>query len=198
MLPKLKDIRINTLKELSLRLGIELAILQDVAKYINLHYEKFPKRIGKKERMLYKTDYSLGKIHNRIERRLLDRFDFPPSIQGGIKGRSLLTNTKPHAEKMNVGHFDIKNFFPSVKPRRVYNAFNKLECSPDVAHLLARLVTADEHLPQGFGTSTKIAALILLNADKRLSIFLKKYGIKHTIWVDDITVSGKYPIKKLS
>ncbi len=198
MLPKLKDIKINTLKELSLRLGIELTVLQNVVKYINLHYEKFPKRIGKKERMLYKADHSLEEILKRIERRLLDRFDFPPSIQGGIKGRSPFTNAKPHAKKMNVGHFDIKNFFPSVRPRQVYNAFNKLGCSPDVAHLLTRLVTADGHLPQGFETSTKIAAFVLLNADKRLSIFLEKYGAKHTIWVDDITISGKYPIKKLS
>lgn len=198
MLPKFNSIRINTLNELSKRLGIERGVLQDVAEHIDIHYEKFPKKIGKKERMLYEADHSLGEIHKRIEVRLLNRFEFPPSIQGGIKGRSLLTNAKPHVKRTNVGHFDIKNFFPSVRPSRIYNALNKLGCSPNVAHILARLVTADGHLPQGFRTSPKIAALVLLNADKRLASFLKKYGMRHTIWVDDLTISGSYPIKKLS
>lgn len=198
MLPKLKSIRINTLNELSKRLGIELGVLQDVAKHTNIHYEKFPKKIGKKERMLYEADHSLGEIHKRIEVRLLNRFEFPPSIQGGIKGRSPLTNAKPHVQRINVGHFDIKNFFPLVRPRKIYNTLHELGCSPDVAHLLARLVTADSHLPQGFSTSTKIAALVLLNTDKRLTNFFKKYGMKHTIWVDNLTVSGSYPIKKLT
>lgn len=198
MLRKLKSIKINTLNELSKRLGIGLTVLQDVAKHIDLHYEKFPKKIGKKVRMLYEADHSLGEIHGRIETRLLNRFEFPPSIQGGIKGRSLLTNAKPHVKRINVGHFDIKNFFPSVQPSKIYNTLDKLGCSPNVAHILARLVTADRHLPQGFRTSPKIAALVLLNSDKRLAGFLKKYGMRHTIWVDNLTISGSYPIKKLS
>ncbi|MFA4873620.1 MAG: reverse transcriptase family protein [Patescibacteria group bacterium] len=197
MLPKLKDIKINSLRELSLRLGIELKVLQDVAEYINIHYEKFSKKMGEKVRMLYEADHSLEEIHRQIEKRILNRFDYPLSLQGGIKGRSRLTNAMPHVKKLNVGHFDIKSFFPSVRPSHVYCTFHKLGGAPDVAHLLTRLVTADNHLPQGFKTSTKVAALVLLDADRRLSHFLKKYGVVHNIWVDNLTVSGSYPIKKL-
>lgn len=198
MLPKLKNIKINTLEELSLRLGIELDVLNDVTQHIDLHYEKFLKKIGSKERPLYEADHSLGGIHKRIEGRILDRFDFPPSMQGGIKGRSLLSNASPHVAKVNVGHFDIQNFFPSVRPSRIYRTFVKLGCAPHVSRLLTRLMTADNHLPQGFGTSTKVAALVLLVADRRLRNFLKMFGIKHTLWVDDLVVSGSYPIRKLS
>lgn len=197
-LPKLKTIRINTLREFSLRLGIRLDVLEDAADHIDLHYYNFVKKRGEKERKIYDADHGLRKIHKRIEERILDRFDFPSSIQGGIKGGSLRANAQPHTGQINVGHFDIKNFFPSVKPSRIYNILTGLGCSPDVARLFTRLVTADGHLPQGFGTSTKVAALVLLNADKRITNFLKKYGMRHTIWVDDLAISGSYPIKKLS
>lgn len=191
-------IDIKTTEHLAFRLGAPLQVLEDLADHMDLHYEKFEKQIGKKTRLLYTPDASLSRIHKLIQKKLLDTFNYPPSLQGGIKERSLRTNASPHVGKKNVGRFDIKNFFPSVRPKRVYKTFRDLGCAPDVSRLLTRLVTADNHIPQGFNTSPKVAALVLLNTDRRLRPFLKKYGITESVWVDDFILSGGYPLKKLA
>lgn len=195
---KFDRIEIKTTAHLASRLGVPLSVLEDLTEHIDLHYDRFEKQVGKKVRTLYMADASLTRIHKLIQKHLFDTFNYPPSLQGGIKERSLATNASPHAGKKNVGRFDIKNFFPSVRPKRVYRTFVSLGCSPNVARMLTRLITADNHIPQGFKTSPKIAALVLLNTDRRLRPFLKKYGIRESVWVDDFILSGNYPIKKLA
>lgn len=194
---KLSTISIKRPKELSLRLGIPLDILVSVSENMHLHCWSFEKKVGKKVRTLHNVSPELKGIQEKIDEEILDRFDYPESFQGGIKGGSLRANALPHSGKRNVGNFDLKNFFPSVKPSRVYKAFISLGSNPDVARLITRLVTADNCLPQGFLTSPKVAALVLLKMNKRLETLFSSYGAKHTFWIDDLTVSASFPIEKL-
>lgn len=194
---KLSNISIKRPKELSLRLGIPLDVLVSVSENMQLHCWSFEKKVGKKVRTLHNVSPELKGIQEKIDAEILDRFDYPESFQGGIKGRSLRSNALPHSRKRNVGNFDLKNFFPSVKPSFVYKALVSLGSSPDVARLITRLVTADNCLPQGFLTSSKIAVLVLLKMDKRLEKLFSSYGARHTFWIDDLTVSASFPIEKL-
>lgn len=194
---KSSHIKINRTKELALRLGIPLKTLEDVAQHIQSHSQPFQKKVGHKIRTLYTTSASLAHIHKRIEQEILDKFDFPTEFKGGIKGRSLLDNAKVHSHKINTASIDIKNFFPSVKPGRIYKAFYSLGCAPKVANLLTTFVSVDGHLPQGFATSPKVAYLVLIGANKRIKNFLVKYGVAVSFWIDDINISGSYPVKKL-
>jgi len=132
-----------------------------------------------------------------LDKKIFNRYNFPKSLQGGNSGRSLSSNANIHFGKKNVAHFDIKSFFPSISPKRVYETFINLGSSPDVARLLTRLVTAQGHLPQGFITSPKMSALVLLSLDKRLVKLFKKFGLKHSFWIDDLCISGSFPIDKL-
>lgn len=62
------------------------------------------------------------------------------------------------------------------------------------ADLLSSLMTVQHpspHLPQGFPTSPKIAALVLSGFEGKLHQFCTKYGWEYTFWVDDITFSVK-------
>lgn len=194
---KLSNINIKRPKELSLRLGIPLDILVSISENMQLHCWSFEKKVGKKIRILYNVSPELKGIQEKIDQEILDRFNYPESFHGGIKGGSLRSNALPHSGKRNVGNFDLKNFFPSVKPSQVYNALVSLGNNPDVARLITRLVTADNCLPQGFLTSPKVAALVLLKMNKRLETLFSSYGAKHTFWIDDLTVSASFPIEKL-
>jgi RNA-directed DNA polymerase len=193
----LPDLKINRKSEVALRLGLPLAVLEALARDKKDHYARFKKKINGKERDFYDGDEILRKVHSRIDKRFLNRFAFPPSIQGGIKGRSLLTNAKKHVGKGNLAHFDVQHFFPNIKPKKVYEAFVSVGCAPDVARLLTQLVTEDRHVPQGFSTSPKVAGLALLHCDARLIKFFKEFGLRHTFWIDDLCVSGHFPIRKL-
>ena len=194
---KLSTISIKRPKELSLRLGIPLDILVTVSENMHVHCWSFEKKVGKKVRTLHDVSPVLKGIQERIDKEILDRFDYPESFKGGIKGGSLRSNALPHSGKRNIGNFDLKDFFPSVKPSRVYKTFVSLGSSPDVARLLTKLVTADNRLPQGFLTSPKVAALILLKMNARLEKLFLSHGVKHTFWIDDLTVSASFPIEKL-
>ena len=194
---KLSTINIKRPKELSLRLGVPLDVLVSVSENMQLHCWSFEKQVGKKVRTLYNVSPELKGIHEKIDKEILDRFDYPKNFQGGIKGGSLRSNALPHSGKRNVGNFDLKNFFPSVKPSHIYKVLVSLGSNLNVARLITRLVTADSCLPQGFLTSPKIAGLVLLKMNKRLEKLFTSHGAKHTFWIDDLTVSASFPIEKL-
>lgn len=188
-------LNINTINELALQLKLPADFLVKLADQIDSNYRTFKEEDKKgKEREFFDGSKNLKITHKRIN-KLLDCIEYPNSIQGGIVGRSILTNASIHSGKKYVGNFDIANFFPSIDYHVVYKAFRFLKCSPNVSRLLTRLTTADAHSPQGFGTSPKISGLVLSEIDARLTSLLKRYGLKHSFWIDDLTISGNYPIK---
>lgn len=192
-------LRINTPNELSLQLGVGLGLLEKTITQIGEHYIYDPECLDKKgkKREVYKPDRLLKMIQRRIS-KLLDRIYYPISIQGAIKGRSTKSNALLHVGKKYVATFDIKDFFPSIDYHVVYRTFREQYCAPNVARMLTRLTTADAHLAQGFVNSPKISGLVLLEIDRRLTTLFKAYQLNHSFWIDDLVVSGDYPIKRLT
>jgi len=194
-----KYLNINTTKELTLQLGLSLDNLSRVVLDLDKYYifrEKVKDKKGK-PRDFYEAKGELKIIHSRIDKNLLDKIYYPETIQGGVKSRSILTNAQYHTGKKYVANFDISKFFPSVRHKVVYNAFISQKCAPNVARLLTILTTADDQLPQGFKTSPKISGLVLREIDERLKKLLEPKGLVYTFWIDDLTISGDYPITKL-
>jgi RNA-directed DNA polymerase len=137
------------------------------------------------------------KVINRLQ-CLLDRIELPDYLQGGIKGRSNITNASYHVGKPAVLNFDIKDFFPSITPKIVCRLFRKrLGCSPYVSEILTGLVTLDGQLPQGSPTSTVVANLIILPLANRLKTLSNKHRSDYGQFVDDGTLSGPRYIEKL-
>lgn len=193
-------LNVNTPNELALQLKLPTNFLIKLADQVDNSYYTFDKRFIKKDgtiktRKFFDGSKDLKTIHKRIN-QLLDYLEYPDSIQGGIAGKSIATNAHIHSGRKHIANFDISNFFPSIDYHVVYKVYRFLRCSPDVARLLTRFTTADAHLPQGFGTSPKVSGLVLLEVDMRLTRLFKRYGLKHSFWIDDLTVSGDHSIKK--
>jgi len=197
---KRQFLNINTPNELALQLKLPADFLIKLADQVDDSYYTFDKEFIKKDgtikiRKFFDGNKHLKIVHKRIN-QLLNYLEYPDSIQGGIAGKSIVTNASIHSGKKYVANFDISNFFPSIDYHVVYKVYRFLKCSPNVARLLTRFSTADAHLPQGFGTSPKVSGLVLLEVDMRLAKLLKRYGLKHSFWIDDLTISGDYSIKK--
>jgi len=129
---------------------------------------------------------------------LLAKIDLPEYMHGGVKGRSPLTNARLHVGKAAVLNFDIKQFFPSVKPRYVYKMFYKhLRFPADVAHWLTKLVTFKGQLPQGAPTSTVVANLVILPLCRRFKLLSSKHNSDYGQFVDDGTLSGPLYLENL-
>lgn len=145
-----------------------------------------------KTRILNPSYNRLKTLQSRIKTEILDLQEFPSHIQGGVKGKSNITNGKTHQGNYYVLTTDLQNFFPSVSNAMVYDLFLRLGYSNVMAGYLTKLTTYKYKLPQGTPTSTHIANLVSLDLDKELLSFCTERNITYTRFVDDLTFSSQH------
>ena len=121
---------------------------------------------------------------------VLNTAEVHDAATGYRKGRSILTNARPHADKNFVFNVDIEDFFGSIPASRVYALFRSLAYNTQFSRWLTRLTTYRGHLPQGAPSSPLIANLICAELDQRLSHLCTAQGWSYTRYCDDITISG--------
>lgn len=126
-----------------------------------------------------------------IQRRALSRLHLPPFTLGGVAGRSIRHNGEVHIGQAVVVTIDLKDFFPSVTTHHVYAVFSqRLRYVPTLAGVMTRLTTFRRRLPQGAPTSTTLANLAFLPAAERIAEVAHSLGLRFTVWVDDVSLSG--------
>lgn len=136
------------------------------------------------------TNDILEVIQGKIQARILSSASFPPYVTGGVKKSSNVSNAKMHLGKKYFFCTDLKNYFPSIKPKHVYNMFVSYGFLPDIAHVLTMLTTHKNELPQGIHTSTTIANLVFLPYDEKIFQFCSEKNIVYNRFVDDLGFSS--------
>jgi RNA-directed DNA polymerase len=122
-------------------------------------------------------------------------------------GRSILHNARAHAGRGVVVRLDLKEFFPSIRFRRVKGMYASFGYNEGIATLLALLCTeaprvaatldgqtryvavGERQLPQGACTSPAITNLLCRRMDARLSGIARAYGFTYTRYADDLVFS---------
>ena len=190
-------LRIQSTHELAAQLNVSEELLLKLAISMRKHVRPFqqPKPDGG-YRQFYAPSEKLKEIQRTINKRLLQPIPLPKEFHGGVPGRSTVTNATPHIRKALVAKVDIKDFYPSIHPRRVYKLFLSLGCSSDVSRVLTQLTTYEFQLAQGFPTSTAIANLILAGFWPRIKGACKVNGITITDFIDDLALSGDTRVRR--
>jgi hypothetical protein len=171
-------------------------------------YQWRAKRSGR-SRLLEKPKQRLKAIQRRILHEILDRVPPHDAVHGYRRGRSIATAVTPHAGRRIVLHFDLRDFFPSVRCSRIHALFAALGYPAAVARLLTGICTnvvpeevwraapepaksllRSPHLPQGAPTSPALANLCANRLDRRLSALAQAVGAIYTRYADDLTFSG--------
>lgn len=187
-------------KHLAARLGVPLSQIEHVADSAPAFCEELilvdPAKPGKQREVL-NIRGDLRKIQWLLYGRvLLPKLNHAEFSHGGIAGRNIKTNLKPHQNSRFVFKTDISNFYPSIHYKRVYRLFTEhFVCSPDVARLCTKLCTYKHHLALGLITSPILADQILENTDRRIGGACKNAGLRYSRYVDDITISGPYSLE---
>lgn len=154
-------------------------------------YERFrisPK--GKKPRAVQKPKGTLLFIHKRIC-RLLSRVHTPEYLHSAVKKRSYITNAREHQGNSSTIKIDIKNFFNNVKRSAVYRFFSHtMQCPPDVADLLSKILTCDGHLATGSCASPILSFFVYKDLFDSINSTCLEKGCKMTCYVDDISITG--------
>lgn len=191
------------LKELASILGTTSHQLKEIASGIVGYYrewteEKYDKtgelkryKDGTiKTRVISPPQDPLYSIQSAIKDRILAKVVLADNIHGGVKGRSNITNAKPHQGNRFVFTTDLQDFFPNISHKQVNEALLQLGFTHHKAHWLTKLITLKYRVPQGAPTSSHIANIVFMPIDTALISLCNENGITYTRYVDDLTFSS--------
>ena len=154
------------------------------------NFRVFTIKRGEKERQVEVPKVVLERIHRRLF-SLLERIKKPDYLHSGVRGRSYISNAKVHVGAVPLVKLDLKKFYPSVDGARVFRFFSgTLRCSPDVAALLTRLCTFENHVPTGSCVSQLLAFYAAKPMFDELHALAAGAGLRDSCYVDDLTWSG--------
>lgn len=132
----------------------------------------------------------LKRVQSRIA-ELLRRVTPPDYLFAPVKDRSYADNAAFHIGSRSVHLLDIESFFPNCTTNKVVWFFrNKLECDPDVAVILARIVTLNGSLPQGSPCSPILAYFAYMDMWDEVATAVDAGRSKLSVYADDLTISG--------
>lgn len=106
--------------------------------------------------------------------------------------RNIVTNAAKHVGKQWVLNIDLKDFFPGISTRKVYDLFRGpyFRFDHEMAASIALLSTYKKCLPAGAPSSPVISNFICLQLDRDLEQFSKMHSLTYTRYADDLTFSS--------
>ena len=137
----------------------------------------------------------LKEIQKQINAYLVKNIEMPVYAFGGIKNRDNIRNARCHKGQKYIFQTDLKDFFPYITHKKVYEMFVRVGFSHDVSSLLTKLTTFEGHLPQGAPSSTTIANLVFMPTGMALLAIAEREGLRFTTFVDDVTMSSQKDFK---
>jgi RNA-directed DNA polymerase len=126
---------------------------------------------------------------------ILNRLNVSSSCKGFEKGSSTYYNAEPHKGANSLLTIDLKDFFPTVTQKNVFNIFKSLGYNNLISVILSNICTYNEVLPQGSPCSPKLANLTAWQLDVRIQGYVGQRGINYTRYADDLSFSGLNPNK---
>lgn len=122
---------------------------------------------------------------------LLRRVAPPDYLFAPVEGRSYVDNAARHIGSRSFRLLDIEDFFPSCTFNKVLWFFrSRMECSPDVAYILAKIATENNVLPQGSPCSPILAYFAYIDMWTEIDEVVRDDDCKLSVYADDLTMSG--------
>lgn len=148
-------------------------------------------------RTLYPSKGKLKKLQTIIKNAILSKITLNQGVYGGVKGKDSVRNANVHKGKKYKFVTDLKDFYPSVRPKMVYEALVRYGFSSDIASIITKLTTYKNQVPQGAPTSTHITNIALSKLDDYMTDLCSRRDIYYTRYVDDMTFSSQQCFKDL-
>ena len=187
--------KLSTKAKLADLLRVERNALKELSS--GLQYKVWKNEKG---RLIQEPYGTLKLVHQRIF-QFLRCIEAPDYLHSGVKQRSYVTNAKMHVGRKQLYKIDISKFFPSVEESFISGFYvNSLHCAKDVAWFLQKICTharcqekpfEERGLPTGSSISQIIAFYAYKPMFDELFKFSQENNIVMTVYVDDITFSGK-------
>jgi hypothetical protein len=181
-----------TQREVAELLGESKADLIRLANYKDQFIVRRQENIGGKDRDLAYPVARLRGVHERLKFHL-NKVRQPSYLFSPRKKRSQRDNAALHLDQEQYLSLDVKQFYPSTTEAMVYRWFvDELGMYEDVAGLLTRLSTIDGKASFGSPLTPVLCTLIHRPMFDRVSDICGARGLRHSLWVDDLTISGRF------
>jgi len=184
---------ITTLTDLSHILHLDKQTLFLMSKYPTFYYVSFS--IPKKDGGLRHIDapkYPLRCTQQWILKEILEKIQPHETAMAFRKGQlfGIAENGKKHLNQSYILKIDVKNFFSSIRRKRIYPIFRELGYSPFIANVLTNYCTYNNTLPQGASTSPALSNLVLFEHDRDVHNYCQTKLVVYTRYADDMIFSG--------
>jgi retron-type reverse transcriptase len=177
-------------KNLARLLFISESQLEILTQTENLYLERDLKSIAGKTRRIEEPKMKLKSVQKRIQ-DILNRIKLPDYIYAPGQGRSYIKNAHVHLNNRVVKILDITAYFPSTQAMRVYHFFHKvMNCSSDIAGIITKLLTFNNHLPTGSPSSPILSYFSHMEMWNTIYKLVKSVDCNLTVYMDDVTISG--------
>lgn len=149
---------------------------------------------GGKPRPIQAPSRDLKLIHRKLK-KVLSRIETPEWLISGKRKKSYVDNAKEHVNGDHMINIDIKQFYPNCKREFVIDTFKRtFLMADDIALLLSDFVTYSGFIPTGSPVSQLMAYWAYAPTFHRIQKLAERFGVKMTVYVDDLTFSSSKPI----
>jgi len=186
---------IQTLDDFSLITHISKYTIYQLSEKSDFYYITYniPKKSGK-PRIICQPSRKLKGFQSWILANILDKTKVSNSCKGFEKKSSTLHNAIPHKGANSLLTIDLKDFFPTITSKQVFNIFKTIGYNDLISTILTNICTYKGFLPQGSPCSPKLANLSAWKLDLRIQGYVGKRGINYTRYADDLSFSGLNPV----
>lgn len=148
--------------------------------------------VGHKTRNLV---YPFGKyrtIHEKLKYHF-NKIKQPDYLFSPRKGKSIKSNAEFHKNQQQYLRIDIKQFYPSTTSEHVFRwAKYKLGMRDDVAGMFTHIATINGAVSFGSPLTPVLTSLVHRTMFDKIADECRCRGLKISVWVDDINISGRF------
>ena len=152
---------------------------------------QIPKKNSSKKRFINAPKHKLKMAQRIILSEILEKIPCSDYATAFLKNKNgLYENAKVHKGQLFLLKMDFKNFFQSIKTKKVENIFYNIGYSDKIIKILTTLCTFHDELPQGAVTSPYLSNLACLDLDKDIGNYCNERNIYYTRYADDLIFSA--------
>lgn len=179
------------LDKLILEVGLSRSVIENYITFADKHYNTYylPKKSGGK-RAIDCPGANLKAIQRWILKNHLNKLEVNKRASGFVEKRGIKRNAMFHLNKRYLLTIDIKNFFPSITQKQVFETLEEQLSDRDFAIKIAKICTFKRRLPQGAPTSPALSNLVFKKLDDEIMKYCNSELITYSRYADDMTFSS--------
>lgn len=162
------------------------------------YYEKIIKKKDNSDRIIQCIDseHLLYGIQKQLKNNFFDFIPLSNHAYGYVKGKSYFDYLTPHVKHVYYLKLDIKDFFHSIKDKKLREVLeyyiDDVSVNDELTLLdfIIKVATINNSLPQGAVTSPVLSNIYFRYLDIRISRYCRKFGITYSRYVDDLLFSS--------